>query len=359
MTTIKLQNYSLVVFKITDVPLFESNEVATLLGYTQAGSLRKQTLSSWKDVFDEDIHYRMLHDEDWLRRYEKQHQDAGNGTLKAVKPTRGRLFFTPGGMLRVLNRTSKPSEELRAALMREGYFRNIREVMVVKDEPAPQPLEPQVPLSTLSKEDRMFEYEVMQKLLEQLERLEEPPLRGLAITAAETALGRKLEDLRFGEGVKTILEAAVPKQVPAPTLYDGVVIPAPRPIPEGPFFTDNDFYSMTRIGQMAGGYTAKTAGVAADAVGRRLGYTHDQVRNAQLPINQIAMRPDSSTGKKRRMVRFSMSFANKVIVELRVSPKLEPTLTQGVPTLSAFSGTTSHPLLSRGPFDEDGPARRS
>ena len=156
--TLKIKNYSLVVFKVTDVPMFESNEVARLLGYKQAGSLRKQTLSDWKEHFVEGVHYGMVHEERHLRRYEEEHQEVGNGTLKAVKSTRGRLFFTPGGMLRVLNRTSKPSEELRSALMREGYFRNVREVMVVKDEPkvepSTQPLVPAAPPPTLSKEER-------------------------------------------------------------------------------------------------------------------------------------------------------------------------------------------------------------
>ena len=236
--------------------------------------------------------------------------------------------------------------------MREGYFRNISDVMVVKDEPqlkpSGQPLELHVPPSRASKEDRMFEYEVMQKLLEQLERIEDPQLRGLAITAAETALGRQLQDLR-GEDVKTSdgIKAQLPAVVTLPTLPS-------RPTPDGPFFTEDEFYSMTRIGQMAGGYTAKTAGVAADHIAKRLGFSRDQIREEQLAINQIAMRPDSSTGKKRRMVRFSRSFANKVIVELRTNTELEPTLTQGIPTLSAFSGgPTTHPLLSRGPFDED------
>jgi len=363
MTTIKIQNYSLVVFRFVDahtpMPLFESYEIARLLGYTQAGSLRKQTLSGWQSHMLPDEHYVMIYEEAVLRKYEREHEEAGNGTLKAVKPTRGRLFFTPDGMLRVLNRTSKPSEELRSALMGEGYFRNVREPVVVKDEPLRVPANktPAPPPLPRSKEDRMFEYRIMQKLLEQLERLEEPQLRGLAITAAETALGRKLEDLRAPSNFS--VHPGGPLHLQTTTPHPGVVnletAPKPRrPSPDGPFFTDDEFYSMTRIGQMAGGYTAKTAGVAADTVAKRLGYTHDQIRNDQLPINQIAMRPDSSTGKKRQMVRFSTAFANKVIVELRVNPALEPTLTQGIPTLSPFGGTsTSHPLLSRGPFDED------
>ena len=344
MTTLKIQNQTLVVFQITDVPLFESSEVSTLLGYKQASSLRKQTLTDWKEVFEAGIHYVLVHDETLLRRYEQEHQDAGSGVLAAVKPTRGRLFFTPGGMLKVLNRTSKPSEELRSTLLREGYFKNIHEPMVVKDEVASKKiLEP-----TRSKEDRMFEYDVMQKLLEQLERLENPQLRDLAISAAEVALGRELTDLRFGEGIAVLFERVrAPKTSKAPEQS--------APFDVGPLFTKEDYYSMTKIGEMAGGFSATIAGKAADTVAARSQYTHDQIRNEDLPINQVIMRPDSSTGKKRPMVRFSMMFANQVVVELRTNPKFEATLTRGIPTLPEFAARSNEvvPLLSRGPFDED------
>jgi len=390
MTTLKVKNYSLVVFETanTETPLFESYEIARLLGYSQAGSLRKQTLTDWKNQMSAGSHYEMVHDVHVLRRYEEEHEEAGNGSLKPTSSARGRLFFTPTGLLHVLNRSSKKSEDLRSALTREGYFDKVGGMaMVVKDvtginvprqfimgkpchrcdrpldanedcpcTPAPRVSAKRIPLNTVpaappparSKEERMFEYEVIQNLLGQLERLTDPQLRGLAITAAEIALGRELKDLRFGEGAKTILGGviAAPKKAAAPA-------PKPRLSTEGPFFKDNDFYSMTRIGQMAGGYTAKTAGVAVDLVGKRLGYAKDQLRNEQLPINEVSLRPDSSTGKKRPMVRFSRDFSNKVIIELRTNPELEPTLTQGIPTLSPFGGARTGPILSRGPFDED------
>jgi hypothetical protein len=349
--TIKIKNYSLVVFKaprVSTKPLFESYEIARLLGYSQASSLRKQTLTDWKDWMKKGVHFEMVHDVPTLRRYEKEHEDAGNGSLKLVSSTRGRLFFTPEGMMSVLNRTSKPSEDLRSALERNGFFKGVFGVTIVKDEPKVIPPAPKPAAPSLSKEDRMFEYEVMQKLLEQLERLDNPNLRGLAITAAETALGRELEDLRLGEGVKTIFEAAVPKKPK--------VVQHPA---AGPLFLEEDYYSMTRIGEKAGGYSAKSAGMAANNIAHSYGYTPEQIRNEPLPINQIEMRPDSSTGKKRRMVRFNKTFANQVVAELRGNPGFEPaTFARGVPTLSAFSDG-SQPLLSRGPFDEDEATRRS
>lgn len=390
MTTLKVQNHSLVVFDAPNnapLPLFESYEIAGLLGYSQHGSLRKQTLTDWKDHMFEGSHYVMVRDVREIRRYEREHRDAGNGFLKPTSSSRGRLFFTPKGLLYVLNRSSKPSEDLRSALTEAGYLDKFESMMTVakplntvfvRGQPCHRCRRPldanedcpctpavkvatpkRIPVNTVpatpppprSKEERMFEYEVMQRLLEQLERLSEPQLRGLAITAAETALGRELKDLRFGEGVKTVFKAVAPVGV-------AIAVEGQKKLPrlsaDGPFFKDDDFYSMTRIGQMAGGYTARMAGIAVDLVCKRLGYSSWQVRNEQLPINEISMRPDSSTGKKRPMVRFARDFANKVITELRTNPELEPTLTQGIPTLSAFGETSpGHPLLSRGPFDED------
>ena len=197
----------------------------------------------------------------------------------------------------------------------------------------------------------MFEYEVMQTLLGHLERLTDPQLRGLAITAAETALSRELKDLRFGEGVKTILSPAAPKKAEP--------VPAPRQSAAGPLFLEEDFYSMTRIGEKAGNYSARSAGIAANIYGDRCGYTPEQLRTTQLSINQIEMRPDTSTGKKRLMVRFSKSFSNEVIKELRTNPAFQPmTVTRGVSTLPGFDAG-SQPLLSRGPFDEETTSRHS
>ena len=345
-TTLQIHNSNLVVFQATGVPLFESYEVTRLLGYKQAGSLRKQALASWKDQFQLDTHYVMVHDEDLLRLYEKEHQDAGNGALFPVKTTRGRLFFTSTGMSEVLRRTSKPAEEFRLALIQDGYLKDVRESGFLRDRTTPR---------SPPRETRIFEYEVIQKLIEQLERLDEPQLRGLAITAAEIALDRKLEEIRLGESVRHTfqgLKQAHPKPPPKPPPKP-VILQEDGDTPVGPILIQEDYYSMTFIGTLAGGYTAKTVGVAVDMVAARLGYTHDQIRNEKLPINQLQMRPDSSTGKKRQMARFTKEFSNRVLAELRSNPTLEPTLTPGIPTLSTLNPEAVAPRLNRGPFDED------
>jgi hypothetical protein len=118
----------------------------------------------------------------------------------------------------------------------------------------------------------------------------------------------------------------------------------------GPIFTHEDYYSMTRIGELAGGYTARQAGLAANIVAARINFTAEQIRTEQLPINQIVMRPDSTSGKKRQMVRFCKSFANEVVHELRTNVAFEPDLSPGIPTVTSFE-EGSYPSLARGPFD--------
>jgi len=386
--TIQIQNHALVVFRYADDKvirdLFESYEISKLLGYAQYGSLRKQTLTDWIEVLDAEKDYWMIHEESVIRKYEREYKEAGNGELTPVRPKRGRLFFTPRGLLKVLNRTTKPSEELRAAVMHAGHFKGLDIQMVVKDKalqdkiafgkefiagtpcrrcerpldrsqdcpctPAPKIVaKPKrvtantVPVATAprSRDERMFEYEVMQKLIRQLQSSSlAPPLRALAITAAETALGRELSDLRLGEAVQTIFKAAPPQQ---PTEAPSGAITT-----DGPIFTADDYYSMTRIGEKAGGYSARQAGLAANIVASARGWTPAQIRSEKMSINQIAMRPDSTSGKERPMVRFHTDFANYVVVELRENPKFSPSLARGVPTLSFAEDL---PLLSRGPFE--------
>lgn len=367
---IKVQGVELCVFQDR---LFESYEVAALLGYSQHSSLRKQTLTDWKNKLFKGQHYEMVHDEDTLLEYDALFRRIRGIVLAPVKPKRGRLFFSAQGLLAVLNRSSKPTEELRAALMRAGYFDNVRGHMIVKDEPVyiagqpcrrckrpldeardcpctPVPKQVAAPPAPVPQDERLFHYEVMQKLLEQLERLDDPQLRDLAISAAEVALGRELKELRAPEKTKAAIKSLTtilspPVTQPPPVKLKTLV---------GVFFKEEGYYSMTRIGELAGGFTAQSAGKAVDLVGHRLGYTHAQLRNNGLPFNQIMMRPDSTSGKKRPMVRFDRDFANKVVHELRTNPKFEPTLTPGIPTpgpVDLGEREVTYPKLSRGPFD--------
>lgn len=350
---IQVGRHVLCVFSLNNSDLFESYEVAEMLGYKQHSSLRKQTLTDWKDILDEGTDYVIVRDPEVLQLYDGLVARARALQLKPVHPTRGRLFFTLKGLVKILRKTSKPTTELEAALRNkyDGIDWNpdvtrARPLSVRTVSPPPPPP------AVAATEDRKFEYEVLQKLIDQLERIKAPNLRSLAITAAESALGRRLDDVRTGEVLNGVFGAtATRQQPPQATLHPAPPVQAPKI--SGPIFTENDFFSMTRIGEKAGGYSARQAGLAADIVAGKMGYSREQIRNEQLPINQLAMRPDTTTGKKRQMVRFHTKFANRVIHELRSNPNFEPEISKGIPTLTPFDkGEKPYPKLSLGPLDD-------
>jgi hypothetical protein len=199
-------------------------------------------------------------------------------------------------------------------------------------------------------DDRRFKYEVLQKLLTQLQELDElPMLCLLAIEAAEIALGKDLTDLRNKYAFQV---PSTPTSTSAPGVIlrlDAGITPAPS-VPDGPVFTEQGYYGLKQIGEMAGGYAPAVAGKAANVVAEALDYTPEQIRTEQLDFNELPMLPDSSTGKPRRMYRFNLTFANEVIRELRESADFRPR-DRPLPLTSFSSG--SHPKLSQGPFDED------
>lgn len=321
--TIQIQNHSQVIFHDTSQttqPLFDSYELAQVLGYTQASSLRKQTLTDWKEHLIVDKDFVMVRDEKTLLRYDAEYEAAGNGELKPTKTTRGRLFYTPAGVLKVFARTSKPTREIHQEFSNSGYLFN--GTLPKADQKGDEVIKPEKPQAPgITKGERRFYYEVMRTLLADLERLTDPSLRELAIKSAEMILGPfALKDVRLGMGIKAFVKIVHPSAVPK------------RLSVAGPLFLQEDYYSMTRIGEMAAQaperkmYTAVTAGHAADVVAKKLGYGHDQIRSEPLRFNQVKKRPDSTTGARREMVRFSKDFSNQVIRELRANPKFEATL---------------------------------
>lgn len=330
---INIEGRKILVFSSHHPYLFESYELSDLLGYSQSSSLRKQTLNDWYREMVPDQDYHLIHDEVTLDIYRQRYFTVHGEHVKPMAADRGRLFFTPRGIVKVLNKTTKKTGSLlRDALEQEGYLKGLD-------------LQDAAPEAKKSKEDRKFEYEVMRTLIEQLERLKDAQLRELAITAAETALGRELKNLR---PLGRVMSFTVPQ--PWDSFPD-----EPKRDPSGPMFTEKGYYSLTRIGEKAGGYTARVAGLAADNVAKGLGYTREEIRTRQLPINELAMRPDTTTGKKRQMVRFRMDFANQVVAELRANPDFEPTLppkTSGsLP--SFYAGQTQYPKLSKGVFEDE------
>lgn len=344
-------------FDLDGQPLIESYELARILGYKQQSSLRKQVLKDWTSRFQEPRDYVLYQVDpknllsrrhpghthlptDVLERYQTQYEDMSGKKLPAVKPERGRLFFTPKGLQLILLHSSKAARaELRDQLVNAGFLDNSA---TLEPEPEPEtetkPLPAPLKVSSKSEKpepsrlDRMAQYEVMQTLIGQLERNTDPTIRSLAVSAAELALGRPLDELRATR---------------TPTKRSSST--TPRLSTEGPLFTVEGYYSMTRIGEKAGGYDARTAGLAVNVIAARRGYSKEQVREQVFSFNQIEMRPDSTTGKERRMVRFNKEFANEVIKELRANPQLQPVKLDG--SVAPF-GAPGFPKLNRSILDD-------
>jgi len=351
---VTIDGASLLIHHLGDESVVEAYELARALGYKQQSSLRKQLLGDWKQHFTSS-HYHLVHDVQLLREYEDTFVctvgEGDTNSIKPMKPKRGRLFLTPAGVSRALSLTTKKPRYKIGEVLYEAGFLDVKWVSLKPKSPeSSQVVEG---LATIRRDlitIRQHNYEVLQKLITQLQEIEDRDVILLAIEAAEIALGRQLTNLRNKYSIRPSPSEPKPQVATAPPTAP------PRGSTQGPLFKKPGLYTMTEIGEMAGGYTAKSAGIAADIVARRWGHSHHEIRNVQLSFNKIEQRPDSSTGKLRPMSRFNMKFANEVVLELRANPELRPT--QRLFPLTSFgAGATSQPKLSQGLFsDEDDPA---
>jgi hypothetical protein len=341
------------------VPHVEAYHLADRLGYSQSHSIRKQVLSDWQPIFEEGTDYKMVHDEGEIRAYEHQYEQE-IGAIKPIKATRGRMFLSPSGLSKVFGHTSKDSRELRLAL---DFLKQPTGTGGAGSNDHDH--------GNGSEVSRERQYEILETLLDHLKDLTDPGLRRLALMSAELGLGRQLPDIRALLG----LEHQSPPSGPPPA-SSGAKDPGPsssvsvketvltwddrnkaardylarRPITQGPLFSSSPaYYALKQIGDLAGGYTAKQAGKAADIVAGRMGYSHDEIRRRQLPFNELPVLPDSTSGKPRRMYRFNSHFANHVVNELRANKQFVPAKPRN---LGPFSqGGNLLPKLSRGPFE--------
>jgi hypothetical protein len=378
----------------------ESRTLSQLLGYVQVGSLRKQVLHDWDDEFVELEDYYLERDGARIRDWEAGTQHVLSS--KPVKPARGLLFFSGSGIKKVLLKSSKERASRLLHLLETNELEYFRQpVLEAAERPqekpeleppestseqleldleAPEELEGQLQELEDQEAQRFFRYEVLQRLLEQLQELEMPSLQELAIEAAEIALDRELSDLRRDFGLTHTMSSSTSElqeedmSSSSAQQLDDVVdidipdeeviqmleqeVPAAPPLPRaqideplkfpGPIFTSRGYYSLSKIGHMAGGYSAKTAGVAADVVAKKLyGFSHDDIRTKQLPFNQLVVRPDRR-GSPRKMFRFNRQFANQVLHELRTNSSFQPETPKGEPTIEPRN-------LSVGPFDDKPP----
>jgi len=330
-TVVKLESLrnQMLLWQIGGYQTIESYQLSELLGYKQWSSLRKQTLTDWKNWMVEGIDYIMVHDEKEMRWYEKAGFALLSRPLVHVSPSRGYLFFTGVGVGKVLERTTK----VAAPAFRADTQEVVWEIGSVRVAPKPAPL---------SSEDRKYQYEVLQTLLSQLKEFSDPAMREVAIAAAEAATGKDFSNLRqtqvrsAPESVATVVQA--PKPVPT-------VVPKVRSFYEtvAPLFEDEGFYSLKAIGEKAGGYSSNTAGKAANLVAGRMGYTADQIRRTQLSFNQLPVLRDTN-GNPRQMFRFGKEFSNGVVKELRTNTKFRPT--PAVPFSSFSEGAGQHVSLT-------------
>ena len=326
--------------------LIETQHLSRLLGYVQAGSIRKQVGSDWGDAFLHDRDCTIVFDEEELRAYESL-EVLHCGSCKPARLERGRMFLTREGLKKVLEFSTKPTPELKtffeANVIQEGLvgltpdsgsfsLEDMRKTM-----PVFQQFEETSSTSSARAEgsaqgDSKTRYEVIQQLLHNLKEFEEVELRELAIEAAELMLERRLDGIR-----KKFLGQEKPKAPPRKT--------------DGPLFDQEGWYGCKQIGEMAGGYSSTTAGKAATIVGERWGYSAQQIRKKRLPFNKLVEAPDTN-GRLRPQFRFNRAFSNEVILELRNNPHLAPM--QEIPAqLELEASPRRYPNLSKSPFDDE------
>lgn len=231
----------------------------------------------------------------------------------------------------------------------------------------------EVSSSTTQLEDRKFRYNAIQTLIHQLTALERPEFLQLALEAAEVALDRSMPSIRE---MLAVPGDRAPGPRAAARAPDPIVITAPgatgtrsavsgelasskgsrgssstKASLEGPRFKGVGYYSLTQIGEKAGGYSAKTAGLAADVVAARMGLSGDAIRHVSLNFNTMIKVPDTTTGKKRDVAHFDVNFSNAVIDELRRNDEFQPQ----VPSPPSSFSSGAFPKLTRGVFDDEEP----
>jgi hypothetical protein len=338
-TVVKLKTlrHRMLTWQIGTEVTIESYELSHILGYVQWGSLRKQTLTDWKDWMINGTDFIMVYGESEMRWYEKTMFALLSRTVDPVSPSRGYLMFTGAGIAKILSKTKKVAgPAFRNDTMHLWPELDPDYEFVAPDALAVAPVQAPAPPSA---EDRKYQYEVLQTLLSQLKEFDDPAMREVAITAAEAATGKDFSNLRETQVIRAPLPAPVriiPQVQPKPVIQ--VVKRGP-----GPLFDIESFYSLKTIGEKAGGYSSGTAGKAANIVAERMGYTPEQIRRTQLSFNQLPNLRDTN-GTLRQMFRFGKEFANGVIKELRTNTRFRPT---PVPTITAFSeGANQHVSLT-------------
>lgn len=295
------------------LPHLESQHLANLMGYVQEGSIRKQITSDWDGQFLHDQDYIILHEEEELRRYETV-AALNFGRCKVAKLERGRLFLTASGVRKVLARSTKTTKEFEMFLELKVFAEEEALDLVPAREENRAGMDwkalEETPSSTIQEADpnevqgeRQRKYDVVQQLLHNLSAHQDMVLRELAIEAAELVLGHRLERVR----------EKVLGQKPA--------APPPRKT-DGPLFEEEGWYSLRQIGKLAGGYSASSAGKAANIVAKRWGHTPSDIRSRKTHFSTFVTR--EINGAPRTWPEYNRAFSNETVCELRSNESFAP-----------------------------------
>lgn len=330
---IRIDGAKLLVHQHAEQNVVEAYELALFLGYAQQHLLRKQVLTDWKRHFRRGKDYLLVTREKDIRAYELELETRLKRSVRPMKPARGRVFLLPDGLRQVLERSSKErAAKLLATLERKQLVPKYLDEPPRKPQKAPEPhreapsiVRRRLPDAEDLLERRRQDYDVMQKLLEQLRELDDPALELLAVEAAEIMLGRSLGDLRERLATKSAAGRRGSR--------------AWSPRSRGPLFGEERFYSLTQIGNKAG-YSAKAAGQAANLVGVRWGFEPHQLREDDLWFTLHRTWEDEG-GREHELVSFHRKFSNEVLDELRSNDQFRPLKPKPVP---AF-GDGSEPRL--------------
>lgn len=324
-TTLPFKNQKIFIFDYKG-PRIECGHLATLIGYRQRRSLKRQALDVASRISRDE--YICTENAEIHRQYEKEWKKHMGAPM--TLPKAEVLFLSPSAVQKVLSRTKYDTAKLTTALEDGGFL--------------PKEANGGLPLRTL----QMDAYHILERLLTHLEKLESPALRELAVVSAEIGLHEKLKEIRsaLATGVSGEPTTLIPHLVAEAKkrLRD---LHTSEEVVGAQLFrkTNEKYYGLKEIGQRAGGYSAIQAGKAADLVAARMGYSRRDIRHKKLPFNAFPVLPDTN-GKPRRMYRFNANFANKVIRELRNNPRFTPQLLE-------FKTQPDLPNLMQGPFENN------
>lgn len=365
----------LIVWSWRDTPVLESQNLADALEYVQ-DSVRKMITTDWSGAgFVAGVEYWIVTDAQEVRRFESSYADVLGltGGKKRARADRGRMFLSESGVSRLLQRCSRPGvDAVRLALAKVFPSFRAPDVEVFdpgvaaggattdQTDPGADSRSGEMPKiePCWTAEERRFRYNVLQTLLQQLGSLKEPALLQLALMAAETALDRSLPDIRRYLGLahgQLPEPSIVPEEPPKGLTMDKILAGLPPVIvaPEGPHFSGEGFWSFTQIGDLAGGYSARVAGQAADVVAKRRMYTGAQIRRHQQSFNRFEPVRDSTSGKIRQVAHYNTEFSNEVVDELRSNPAFRP---QEVDTSPLSFGVGQFPKLTAPVLEDDASA---